>query len=196
MNPITWTFGKLAASRLGFALIKAYAFRTPHHHLIDLDGSLYMGRWRVVDEGTLGGRILAKLTGYHSVRLHHINRPDHDRDLHNHPFRYRTFILSGHYSEEYDEAPAIKWMGGPVKTDADFAQVAGHRFVHRGQSATGNEYKWHRIDTISVGGVWTLFFMTENTERWGFRVNGKFVDSVRYFLRRGYDRDAIRAVNK
>lgn len=194
MSLIHYAIGKLAASRLGFALIKAYAFRTPHAHLYDKaedggQGPLYMGRWRVVDEGTLGGKLLKLLTGYESVRLHHIARPDHDRDLHNHPFDYRTFILDGFYSEVYE---------GPCSTLEEdqlglhWQPIEAHRFVYRGQTATGSEDKFHRIDQVSVGGVWTLFCMTKNKDTWGFKVNGFLVDSVRYFIRNGHTREAIR----
>jgi hypothetical protein len=93
-------FGAAVSSRPGAALLKRYAFRTPLRHLHDLDGGLYMGRWAVINEGTLGSRILERLTGYSSVRLHKIMRPDHDRDLHNHPFTYRTFVVRGFYVEE------------------------------------------------------------------------------------------------
>ena len=156
-----------------------------------MDGSLYMGRWRVVDEikqvpsridldtctayheRTLGSRILEKLTGYRSVRLHHINRPDHDRDLHNHPFEYRTFICNGWYSEVYANAPS--------REEWDY------RFLFKGDSGVGSNTKWHRIDWVSAGGVWTLFCMTENTEEWGFDTPDGYVESREYFRRRGYD---------
>jgi hypothetical protein len=170
-------FGKLVSSRIGFALLKAYAFRTPHAHLHDPDGTMYMGRWRVVDEGTLGGRILHKLTGYKSIRLHHIMRPDHDRDLHNHPFAYRTFIARGWYCEHYEEDGHRSYRG-----------------VWQGNTATGSHDKYHRISEVSGGGVWTLFCMTENHETWGFKVNGRFVEATRYLLRRGYPKDSIRGV--
>lgn len=177
---LPYLIGKAVSQPLAFAILKAYAFRTPHAHLYDLDGSLYMGRWRVVDEGTLGGRILRAVTGYCSIRLHHINREDHDRDLHNHPFNYRTFICKGYYSEVYEDGEGV------------FADD-GNRFIHQGQSATGGPNKFHRISLVSVGGVWTLFCMTKNTDHWGFKVKGKLVDSVRYFLRNGYTKETIRS---
>jgi hypothetical protein len=183
---LLWAAGRAMSSTLGFAIIKAYAFRTPHHHLKDLDGSDYMNRWRIVDEGTIGGRILEALTGYSSIRLHHICRPDQDRDLHNHPFEYRTFILRGHYSEVYQE---------PNTINGEMTEQ-GHRWVHTGGTATGGPGKRHRIDLVSNGGVWTFFMMSRNTERWGFFVNNKFVESTRYFIRRGYSRETIRAVSQ
>lgn len=174
--------GKALSSKLGFALIKAYAIRHPHVHLHDLDGSLYMGRWSIVDENVrIAGREtktrtkasvwLERLTGYRSIRLHHINREDHDRDLHNHPFSYRTFILDGHYSELYRNPGE---------------EQERYRFVHKGQTVTGHDQTFHRIDTVAVRGVWTLFCMSRNTDKWGFDVKGVFVRSARYFMMRGY----------
>lgn len=196
--------GYVLSSRLGFWAIKKYAFRTPHAHLFDLDGSLYMGRWRVIDEGTWAGRMLEKYTGYLSIRLHHINRADHDRDLHNHPFNYRTFILHGGYAEFYEDGVHMAkkkedgyWHLGSRVGIAPFStyEDAGTRFVAAGDTATGDAEKYHRIATVSEGGVWTLFMMTKNTETWGFAVDHKFVESKRYFLRRGYSKDGVRAAN-
>jgi hypothetical protein len=175
--------GKALSSQMGFAIIKAYAFQTPHKHLYDPDGTLYMGRWHVVDEGTIGGKLLEFFTGYSSCRLHYINREDDDRDLHNHPFEYRTFVLKGFYSEEYLEPGYTGHL-----------TESGKRWIHRGGTGTGSQFKRHRIDLISKGGVWTLFFMTRNTGRWGFFVNNKFVESTRYFIRNRYPRETIRAV--
>ena len=170
MSIIHYLVGKALSSRPGFAAVQAYAFRTPHKHLVGSDGSLYMGRWHVVDEGTLGGRLLKLFTGYESVRLHWIRRPDHDRHLHNHPFNYRTFVLKGLYSE--------------IVEGQDQEPVEFNRFVYTGQTATGSGSKFHRIDQISQGGVWTLFFMTKNKDAWGFKVDNKFVERGEYFRRR------------
>lgn len=200
--------GKLVSSRIGFSLIKSYAFRTPHAHIHDQDGSLYMGRWRIVDEGTLGGKILHALTGFKSIRLHHICRPDHDRDLHNHPFSYRTFILRGWYSEEFKDGVQIayrspdgffripKSMGGVTLTPFSTWLHQGMRFIRSGETAVGARDKFHRITTLSDGGVWTLFCMTENHDKWGFHVDHKFVDSTRYLLRNGYPKESIRGVQE
>ena len=166
-------FGKAVSSRLGSALLKRIAFRTPLRHLHDLDGTRYMGRWAIINEDTLASRILETLTGYASVRLHHITRADHDRDFHNHPFAYRTFIVAGGYAESF--------RFGPGYTEFPFFDVLGP-----GDSGTGGAHIYHRIAEVSSGGVWTLFFMTRNRDDWGFSVNGEHVPSVRYLLRKGY----------
>jgi hypothetical protein len=160
-------------------VVMAWAFRTPHRHIHDRDGSLYMGRWRVVDEGTFGSRLLRFFTGYSSVRMHHIMRPDHDRALHNHPFTYRTFIMRGWYDEE--------------RQRGRYGMVRDHAHGP-GDSSHLTPQHYHRISSVSPGGVWTLFFMTPNTSLWGFNVNGQHLDSVRYLLLNGYKRESVKEV--
>lgn len=198
--------GWLVSSRVGFALLKAYATRRHHTHLYDPDGSLYMGRWRVVDdykldvygrdttERGLASRVLEKLTGFTAIRLHHIARPDRDRDRHNHPFTYRTFIAKGWYREETDNMGATIALraDGYLLDDEFFTQV---NLLEEGDTGLGSPDKYHRIVEVSLGGVWTLFCMTENTKHWGFRVDGKHMDSKRYFVKNKYPKETIKAVH-
>lgn len=203
--------GSVVSSRLGFALLKAYAFRTPHQHLYDKDsGEMYMGRWRVVDEveevgyydcalewhevrqRTLGSKLLEFFTGYSSIRLHHINRKDHDRDLHSHPFDYRTFVCKGYYSEVYEDGVTFShvenWAEGYERWGHK-CKGRGYRMVWRGDTQTGTGSKFHRISDVSSGGVWTLFCMTRNENDWGFMVGHKFVPSRDYFALKGVRSD-------
>jgi hypothetical protein len=185
---------------LGYILSRALpaikAIAPPHVHLFDLNGSMYMGRWSVVDEfkrvngrdtktRTMASKVLEKLTGYTSIRLHWIRRADHDRDMHNHPFNYRSFVLKGCYAEEYDEPGSGMAEGVPVH---QYGRKQGYRWVHRGGTVTGSEDKFHRIDIVPEEGVWTLFCMTRNTNLWGFAHNGTFIRSARYFRMRGYNK--------
>jgi hypothetical protein len=169
-------FGKLIASAAGRRLLFAHAMRHPHKHLPNLDGSLYMGRWHVIDEDTIAGKVLEFFTGYASARLHLIMREDHDRDLHNHPFSYRTFVVHGWYSEEYSNK-----LGG-----WKFWRTLG-----AGDSGHSGPRKFHRITNVPTEGVYTLFLMTRNTTHWGFDVDGEYKDSTRYLLRRGFRREQI-----
>src|SRR5690606_23076235 len=99
-----------------------------------------------------------------SVRLHLIMRPDHDRDLHNHPFEYRTFVLSGYYAEDYQSRD--------VWTDENFPRLVPEirtRTAFAGDTLTSySTLGFHRIRQVSPGGVMTLFFMTDNWGEWGF----------------------------
>lgn len=149
------------------ALIGPRAIRavsTEARHLYDRDGTRYMRRWNVISEGGRASRVLEKLTGYASIRLHHITREDHDRDLHNHPFSYRTFVLHGFYTEE------VKRRQSRVTL----------RETHEGCTSTLGPLQFHRVTEVGPGGVWTLFCMTRNTGRWGFLKDGRFVPSTTY----------------
>lgn len=202
--------GKILAFYPVLKWIESYAFKRVKGHLYDGGnsktggpGNLYMGRWRLIDEAPWG-RVskapgdwleaggdqisrtrtslwLQRLTGYWAARLHHINRADHDRDLHNHPFDYRTFVVRGWYDEVY--------------LDASGAQRT--RRIGRGQTAY-SKGAFHRIAAVSPGGVWTVFVMGKNRGEWGFRVKTghgrfKYVSSSVYFWKKGIDDSGMAA---
>lgn len=162
------SLGKLLA--WAFPAIKWYAFKHIHGHIYDANGRLYMGRWWVVKPGTWQSRVLKALTGFESIRLHHIMRPDNDRDKHNHPFFYRTWVLDGYYSEYRRER----------RGEPSYWQL-----LTAGKSSTGGLEMWHRIDDVSPQGVWTFFCMGENHGEWGFDTPDGYVESRDYFNQRG-----------
>lgn len=83
-----------------------------------------------------------------SVRLHHILRADADRVLHDHPFNWRTIVIRGFYVEE---------------------DVCGEEFIRlAGDTRRATCETLHRINRVSTGGVWTLFFMSRKKQSWGF----------------------------
>ena len=101
----------------------------------------YMYRYWLVDR---------KLNLPRCVRIHHIMRADADIALHDHPADYRTIILKGSYVEE---------------------DVFGRFNVRRaGDTASGTAERLHRINTVSAGGVWTLFILGRDRNPWGFMV--------------------------
>ena len=147
-------------------------------HLYGADGSIYMHRWNVVGEfkldaqgkdilGTrsVASRVLSAVTGgrYHAIRLHCIVNADRDRDLHNHPFDFDSLILAGWYFENVIDGFKINMEG----------------YWNHGRAGT-----FHRIAVVPAGGVWTLFFMTKNSNDWGFLVDGEFVKSTTYLQQR------------
>lgn len=132
--------------------------RTPYFHIAGEDG-VYMRRWWLMPRWTLQaderGHLMPKAWMPVSIRIHHICRPDHDRDLHDHPFNYRTIILRGGYTEE---------------------DVFGRYHVREpGDTAAATAQTFHRIAEVSTGGVWTLFIMGKRVNPWGFLVGGRKV---------------------
>lgn len=136
--------------------IIASAKRTPYFHIHGSDGTLYMARWWL-----LRGRPAQDAAPWWlrwcpiAIRIHHIARPDLDRDLHDHPIDFRTMVLRGWYIEE-DIFGAMRLVS------------AGHTYRSVAE-------RFHRIDEVSNGGVWTLFILGPRRNSWGFLVGGRKV---------------------
>lgn len=65
-------------------------------------GALYMKRWRLGPRWGLG------------LRLHHIVRGDGDREFHDHPFWFLSFILSGGYVEHRPGGASRRFGPGSI----------------------------------------------------------------------------------
>lgn len=152
------------------------AQRTPYTHIRSMDGrSLYMGRWWLFNgygKDAHGNQLPARFTWLPSVRVHHICRPDQDRDLHDHPWNARTIVLRGWYVEQL---PATAARGWPSYTGACRWAV-----LSRGDTGRLMYGEYHRIECISQGGVWTLFFTWRFRGDWGYLVDGQKVASRDY----------------
>jgi hypothetical protein len=130
------------------------AQRTPYFHLTG-----YMDRWWLMPRWALApdenGNLFPKAWCPFSIRIHHIKRPDDGRDLHDHPFDYRTIILRGWYDE---------------------CDVFGRSNIRSaGDTVAARAQTFHRIAAMPAGGVWTLFIMGPRINRWGFLVGGRKV---------------------
>lgn len=154
-NPLTSFLARPAVA----AWLIARAQRTPYRHL---DG--YMGRWWLFNpyETSDGQRPargwLRRLLP--SVRIHHIQRPDEDRHLHDHPWDARTVILRGWYVE--------------VREDGQ------HHLRYAGTTACLNFGEFHRVTHVAADGVWTLFITWRYRGTWGFKVDGHKVPWKQY----------------
>lgn len=139
-------------------------FGKPARHIYDSDGTLYMRRYHLIREGGVASRVLRALTGYSALRVHNIVLPDSDRDLHNHPFDFRSFVLRGIYIES-----------------RMFGYDGGRRTAQRRRGTThkvtrlGPDFGFHRIAEV-WGSVWTLVATTESTHQWGFLVRNAVLE--------------------
>jgi hypothetical protein len=109
------------------------ARRRPYFHLPG-----YMDRWWLVPPG------------WHlpfTIRFHRILRADNERDMHDHPWAFRTMLLEGWYVEE---------RHGVV------------RRLSAGMTATCDLGEFHRISQVSDGGVLTLVVLRAKGSSWGF----------------------------
>lgn len=94
------------------------------------------------------------------VFIHEIHRPDFDRDLHDHPWPFATFILSGGYREviaDVRDAVTSTALGLPHKRQA-WAWASFHRMP---------QHKAHYIDRVH-GRLVTLLFVGRRSQDWGF----------------------------
>lgn len=142
----------------------------PKTHYSDIrgdNGSLYMCRWWLFNPYDAQGNRKYQWCPW-SVRLHFIRRPDRDRDLHDHPWNARTFILSGWYDEEREWEPDA-WQ--EIYTPPDYIT----REVYRRKA--GDTYKikfgeFHRISRVCGHGCFTLFITGPKRGEWGFLRQG------------------------
>lgn len=99
-----------------------------------------------------------------SIRIHHILTKDHDRHPHDHPWQFRSIILSGWYREE-----RIMPNGEP-------------RVITRmaGDTYTCSQGEYHRIIEISPEPLFTACIIGRKQAKWGFMVDGQHIDSHEY----------------
>jgi hypothetical protein len=129
--------------------ILRYAVSRPYEHITDPSGTdVYMRRYWVFNS-YFAPNYRKRLP---SIRLHAIRRPDQAPHEHDHPWTFRTFILSGGYIEERDGIP--------------YMRVAG-------DTATLPAGTFHRIVKIMPGEPCITLFVTYRKQcSWGFNVDG------------------------
>lgn len=144
--------------KIADAIVKR-AYKTPYVHL---EG--YMHRWWLFNPyGYLQGEKGARWKWLPSIRVHHILREDLDEAMHDHPWNARTIILQGWYIENRLENGAVVQHG-------------------RGSGMTSKLAfgEYHKITSVSAGGVYTLFFTWKYQGVWGFLSNGVKVPFYEY----------------
>lgn len=85
--------------------------------------------------------------------IHHILMSDDDT-LHSHPQAYIAIILKGSYKEHTRHGAHVR--------------RPGHIRLRSAAS-------WHRIESLSKDGIWTLFIALPRVHKWWFLVRGKCV---------------------
>jgi len=137
-----------------------------------------MGRWWLFNPYSRNTHKPALWWCPWSFRIHHIMRPDEDRDLHDHPWDARTIILGGWYTEQRlldHEDPVLSGLNVPAGAQAT-------EYIDRltGDTARLMHGEYHRIDKVAPGGVYTLFITSKWRGDWGFLVNGVKVHWRKY----------------
>ncbi len=118
------------------------------------DGDPYLDRLRIV-QTPLGG-----------LYLHHIHRPDRDRDPHDHPWFFASLVLAGGYEEDV-------W---PDKRDSSRRVTRKRPRWSLRAMGLGSAHLITRID----GPLWTLVVTGPKRAEWGFWPGGAFVPWRKY----------------
>lgn len=133
--------------------------KRPYLHIYGKDGHMYMGRWWLFNaypDFSSGKKNWFPI----SIRIHHIQKEDDDRALHDHPWNARTIIIKGGYTE--------------VRVDGE------RHFRTPGDTAKLNFGEYHRITYVKPEGAWTIFITGKYQGTWGFLVNGEKVQWRKY----------------
>lgn len=167
----------------------ARAKLTPYQRIMSADNrEMYRGRWWLFNPYSRETHKPALWWCPWSFRIHHIMRPDEDRDLHDHPWNARTIILRGWYTEPREASDECKErvlaeMAPEPNSDLEkWLTSNATEFIKRSQGDTAglNHGEYHRIDQVSPGGVITLFITSKWRGDWGFLVNGMKVNWRNY----------------
>lgn len=132
----------------------------PYSTLYHADGSVYMERHIVVPRRN-------PEAGH--IRLHHIVTEDRDEHMHDHPFDFRSLVLTGGYLEArpVDRGPCFKWFSPFLGAEGRWVEEC---HIHQ-------RYPWsfekryacdrHRIIHVEPD-TWTLVFAGPLRQWWGF----------------------------
>ena len=127
--------------------------------------------WRWYDIIINGDLYLTRLTlfktPWFSVKVHWIHKPDPDRDLHDHPWPFASFILRGWYKELECREPRQRGrdIQSGARMMADYYFPVKERLVR--WFNTKDTLAAHRITEASPKLV-TLVFTGPKTKEWGF----------------------------
>ncbi len=98
-------------------------------------------------------------TRWGSIWLHAIYKADKDKHLHNHPWDFRSVVLKGSYIEETESGMITQYPGKVNKRNGE---------------------DFHKIKKLLSPVVWTLFIVSKTKREWGYKVDGNFIDHIKY----------------
>jgi hypothetical protein len=99
-----------------------------------------------------------------SIRIHHWLASDDQRNMHDHPWGYVTFVIRGGYTDVNPNGriPLPRW--------------SLRKFPATHQHTT----------LVNPGGAWTILLTGRDKREWGFWVNGRFRKRNKYFYMFGH----------
>lgn len=99
-------------------------------------------------------RFIIFLCPWFGIYLHKINRPDGDRNLHDHPWSFLAVILKGGYTEEVTKSHPPLGV-----TERHWGRWSVHRLTHG---------TFHRITYLHRVPTWSLCLIGRRRSDWGF----------------------------
>lgn len=126
---------------------------------------LYMRRWRFMPDWLPG------------FRVHNILQSDDDRALHDHPFSFVTFILSGGYYEYLSDGSKT-WHGAPAVL---YRQA---ETLHRIELKELAVKQRGPVIQYDLQPAWTLVFRTRYFRQWGFMTKSGWVHNKAFIDKR------------
>lgn len=106
-------------------------------------------------------RVYVLQTPWFGIMFHRIWRPDNQRDLHDHPWTFLSFVLRGSYVEDV------------VCAGCDRHYDDGHTAKRRVRWVNFKRAEdRHSIREVSRRPIWTLVFTGPKRRTWGFWVDG------------------------
>lgn len=144
--------------------------RTPYFDIYnEADGSLYMGRNWLMPRCLLtpdpdnDGALKPKRWLPIAMRLHHIARPDLDRDFHDHPWTFISLVLRGGYLEQRPSSTVPNWRQGKTGYEEDCYEM----WRMPGSIGLRRYTDRHRISYVLPDTV-TLVVVLRKRQSWGF----------------------------
>jgi hypothetical protein len=120
----------------------------------------FMRRRKIgTDDDVYLDRVYVIQTPWFGIMFHRIFRPDNQRDLHDHPWSFLSFVLRGSYVEDTPNGlRRVRWWNWKRAEDR------------------------HSIREVSRRPVWTLVFTGPKRRTWGFWIDGgtRFVKWTEY----------------
>lgn len=146
-------------------------------------GPFIIGKKTVIHDGT-GSPYLIRWTllacGRFSIKLHKILRSDHDRDLHTHPWRFKSIILRGGYYEHVPtRMPPVFTPNGDT--------ITNYRWHGAGDVIEHDANDPHRlVIPPGRGPTWTLVFCGPTVCDWGFWIKNQATGEAQWIDWRTY----------
>lgn len=137
-------------------------------------------------KGPLLTRYFLIQTRWFALYLHHLHASDEDRALHDHPWSFVTFLLSGGYFEhtpmpEHDQQVCgcrdASWC--PFNPAASKVTPHTVRTWRRRFSLLWRPAEWqHRLELVKP--TWTLVLRLRRRRQWGFITRSGWQDWISY----------------